>query len=154
MSGEGLVIEGVVTEGRRLGRKLGFPTANLSVPEGFAAEDGVYASWAETEEGMRYRAMSNLGRNPSVGETERRLETHLFGFEGSLYGQRLRVELGCRIRSERTFASLEELQAQIARDRAEILALGDAGPAGKPGPSERGETEVNASSDACAVRRR
>lgn len=123
MEGEGIVIEGVVKEGRRLGRKLGFPTANLPVPEGFEAEDGVYASWAETEEGEHYRAMSNLGRNPSVGKTERRLETHLFGFSGSLYGHRLRVRLGSRIRGERIFGSLEELQAQIARDRAEILAL-------------------------------
>lgn len=120
-----LVVEGVVNEGRKLGRKLGFPTANLSVPEALAAEDGVYASWAVVD-GRRYRAMSNLGRNPSVGETERRLETHLFGFSGSLYGKVLRVELGRRIRGECTFGSLEELQAQIARDREVILALDEA----------------------------
>lgn len=115
-----MVLEGVVTEGRRLGRELGFPTANISVPSCFPAEDGVYESWVETD-GVRYRAMSNLGSNPSVGQTERRLETHLFGFVGSLYGRTLRVELGRRIREERTFATLEELRMQIERDKEEIL---------------------------------
>lgn len=117
-----MVVEGVVIHGRRLGRELGFPTANLPVPDGFTAEDGVYQSVAVVE-GVRYNAMSNLGCNPSVGGIKRRLETHIFGFSGDLYGQLLRVELGCRIRGERTFASLEELQTQIAADRDEILKL-------------------------------
>lgn len=117
-----MVVEGVVAEGRRLGRELGFPTANLPVPDDFPAEDGVYQSWAEVD-GVRYRAMSNLGRNPSVGGRDRKLETHLFGFSGSLYGRMLKVELGRRIRGERKFASLEELQSQIAADREEILKL-------------------------------
>ena len=119
-SGQPVVIEGTVAPGRRLGRLLGFPTANLAVPEHLSVEDGVYESWAETG-GVRYRAMSNLGRNPSVGGCERRLETHLFGFRGTLYGERLRVELGRRIRGERTFASLEALCEQLRRDRAEVL---------------------------------
>lgn len=109
--------------GRRLGRELGFPTANLAVPVDFPAADGVYAAWAEVD-GVRYRAMSNLGRNPTVGGTERRLETHLFGFRGDLYGRRLCVELERRIRGERTFASLDALRDQIARDRAEVLKEG------------------------------
>lgn len=115
-------IEGIVEHGRRLGRELGFPTANLAVPEPFDAPDGVYASEAEAE-GVRYRSMSNLGRNPSVGGTERRLETHLFGFSGTLYGKRLRVVLLRRIREERRFASVEELREQIARDREYILNM-------------------------------
>ena len=61
-------------------------SGNLSAQGEVAAEDGVYASWAEVD-GVRYRAMSNLGCNPSVGGCERRLETHLFGFGGSLYGR-------------------------------------------------------------------
>lgn len=113
-------VEGVVGHGRRLGRELGFPTANLAVGAGLLLEDGVYRSRAEVA-GRWYDAMSNLGRNPSVGETDRRLETHLFGFSGELYGRRLRVELLERIRGERRFASIEELRAQIARDRDEIL---------------------------------
>lgn len=113
------VVEGVVGHGRRLGRELGFPTANLAVAEDLEARDGVYRSRVEVA-GRRYDAMSNLGCNPSVGRTERRLETYLFGFEGELYGVPMRVELLEYIRGERHFASVGELQAQIVRDRDEI----------------------------------
>lgn len=114
------VIEGCVEHGRRLGRELGFPTANLSVPDDLSLDDGVYRSRVEVA-GRRYDAMSNLGRNPSVGGTERRLETHIFGFTGELYGCRLQVELLQRIRGERKFASVEELRSRIEQDREEIL---------------------------------
>ena len=73
--------------------------------------------------GKVYDAMSNLGRNPSVGGVERRLETHIFDFRGELYGRRLRVELLEKIRDERRFASVEELRGQIARDKEYILGL-------------------------------
>ena len=115
-------IRGVVEHGRRLGRELGFPTANLAVDEALAAEDGVYASLVEVG-GVRYRAMSNLGRNPSVGGQPRHLETHLFGFEGSLYGCEVRVVLLRKVRDERRFDTVEELRAQIARDKEQILNL-------------------------------
>ena len=114
---ERILIEGVVEHGRRLGRELGFPTANLAVPE-----DVVYRSRAEVG-GKVYDAMSNLGRNPSVGGVERRLETHIFDFRGELYGRWLRVELLEKIRDERRFASVEELRGQIARDKEYILGL-------------------------------
>lgn len=115
-----VTIEGIVEHGRRLGRELGFPTANLPVPDAVDAADGVYRSRALVD-GKRYDAMSNLGRNPSVGGTQRRLETHLFGFEGSLYGLAMRVELLERIRDERTFPTIEALREQIARDKEYIL---------------------------------
>lgn len=115
-----VVIEGVVEHGRRLGRELGFPTANIALPEDVAAQDGVYRSRAEVG-GVWYDAMSNLGCNPSVGGSERRLETHLFGFSGELYGRTLRVELLQKIRDERTFATLEELRAQIEKDKEVVL---------------------------------
>lgn len=115
-------IRGVVEHGRRLGRELGFPTANLAVDEALAAEDGVYASLVEVG-GVRYRAMSNLGRNPSVGRQPRHLETHLFGFEGSLYGREVRVVLLRKVRDERRFDTVEELRAQIARDKEQIMNL-------------------------------
>lgn len=116
------VIEGVVRHGRRIGRTLGFPTANLPVPAETETADGVYRSRAEVA-GRWYDAMSNLGRNPSVGGVERRLETHIFGFDGELYGCLLRVELLERIRDERTFATVEELRAQIERDKEYILSI-------------------------------
>ena len=103
---EKVIIEGVVEHGRRLGRELGFPTANVAVPDSVAAEDGVYRSRAEVD-----------------GGTARRLETHIFGFSGALYGRMLRVELLEKIRDERRFDTLEELRAQIEKDREYILKL-------------------------------
>ena len=120
----GVTIEGVVEHGRRLGRELGFPTANMAVPDSVTAADGVYYSRVEVD-GTRYDAMSNLGSNPSVGGAVRHLETHIFGFGGSLYGRTLRVELVRKIRDERRFATIGELRAQIARDKDYILELKD-----------------------------
>ena len=111
---ERILIAGVVEHGRRLGRELGFPTANLAVPETVTAADGVYRSRAEVG-GRMYDAMSNLGRNPSVGGVERRLETHIFDFGGELYGRLLR--------DERKFDTVEELRMQIEKDKAYILGL-------------------------------
>ncbi|KAA3146185.1 adenosylhomocysteinase [Alistipes onderdonkii] len=120
----GVTIEGVVEHGRRLGRELGFPTANMAVPDSVTAADGVYYSRAEVD-GTLYDAMSNLGSNPSGGGAVRHLETHIFGFGGSLYGRTLRVELVRKIRDERRFATIGELRAQIARDKEYILELKD-----------------------------
>lgn len=116
-----MVIEGVVVAGRRLGRRIGFPTANIEVaPEsGSEPEEGVYAASVEID-GCRYAAVSNWGANPSVGGCRPRLETHILDFEGELYGRRLRVELLRKIRGERCFASLEELRSQIEADCREV----------------------------------
>ena len=81
----------------------------------------MYESYVEID-GVEYKAMSNLGSNPSVGGGPRHLETHIFDFSGDLYGRRLRVELRRKIRDERKFDSLEELQRQIERDRSCILS--------------------------------
>lgn len=119
---DGVTIEGVVEHGRRLGRELGFPTANMAVADAVGISDGVYYSRVEVD-GVSYDAMSNLGSNPSVGGSERHLETHIFGFGGSLYGRMLRVELVCKIREERRFNTVEELRAQLERDKEYILKL-------------------------------
>ena len=115
---------GVVCSGRQLGRELGFPTANLIVPEEFPSADGVYraeVTLCDVAGEPCYAAMVNLGKSPSVGGVERRMESHLIGFEGSLYGQRIRVRLVERIREERKFDSLEALRAQIELDKQTIL---------------------------------
>ena len=119
---ERVVIEGVVEHGRRLGRELGFPTANLAVKGDLPLLDGVYRSRVEVG-GRWYDAMSNLGCNPSVGGSERRLETHIFDLSEALYGCRIRVELVEKIRDERRFATVEELREQIARDRETVLRM-------------------------------
>ncbi len=120
----GWTVVGTVVPGRRLGRELGFPTANMEVPDDCAAPGGVYRSRV-TVDGVSYDAMSNLGCNPSVGGGRRHLETHLFGFSGSLYGRTLHVELLTRIRDERTFPSVEALRRQLEEDERTIRAMGE-----------------------------
>ena len=117
-----LVIEGVVIGGNRLGRKLGFPTANISIDDDFAVENGVYCSKVVVD-GEEYVAMTNIGVRPSVDGSKRLLETHLFGFEGLLYGLKLKVELYQKIRDEKRFNSVEELRLQIEKDSNTIKAL-------------------------------
>ena len=116
-------IEGTVIHGRRLGRTLGFPTANLDA-ENIDAENGVYASQVEVD-GQCYGAMSNLGRRPSVGGSQRLLETHLFGFGGDLYGRRIRVRLLQRIRGEEHYPTVDDLRRAIERDAERIKQITD-----------------------------
>lgn len=115
-----VVIRGVVEHGRRLGRQLGFPTANIAVPNDRELSDGVYRSEV-TIDGVTYCGMSNLGCNPSVGGDERRLETHLFDFAGDLYGREIEVCLVEKIRDEHRFESLEALQNQLEADKKQLL---------------------------------
>jgi riboflavin kinase/FMN adenylyltransferase len=116
------IVEGIVIGGNRLGRKLGFPTANIALEDDLAIENGVYSSRVFVE-GEEYVAMTNVGVRPSVDGTRRLLETHLFGFKGLLYGLKLRVELIDKIRDEQKFASVEALRAQIEKDSNEIKEL-------------------------------
>ena len=122
-----MIVEGIVTEGRQLGRRLGFPTANIEPGPGQELpEAGVYAAAVEID-GRRYAAVSNWGTNPSVGGCSPRLETHLLDFRGELYGRRIRVELLRKIRDERRFGSLEELRSQIEADCRSVRASFAAG---------------------------
>jgi len=105
-------VEGVVVEGDRRGKALGFPTANLDVTaDQLLPPKGIYAGAA-----LGHRAAVSIGVNPHYGGDERRIEPHLLDFEGDLYGERLVVELWGRLRDERAFESETELVAQIARD--------------------------------------
>ncbi|RTI09278.1 riboflavin biosynthesis protein RibF [Thermus scotoductus] len=112
---------GVVVEGEKLGRKLGFPTANLAVHPNKVLPPGVFAVEAQGAFG-RYKGVANVGTRPTVNGSERRLEVHLLGFAGDLYGEEMRLVFLKRLREERRFASLEELQAQIAKDVASARA--------------------------------
>lgn len=106
---------GVVVEGDRMGRRLGFPTANLAVHPLKVLPPGVFAVEAEGAFG-RYKGVANVGTRPTLGGEERRLEVHLLGFAGELYGEEVRVRFLKRLREERRFPSLEALKAQIAQD--------------------------------------
>lgn len=112
-------ISGEVTNGNHIGRSLGFPTANINSVVPRQVQDGVYAARAQVD-GQCFGAMANVGTNPSVGGTSRRVEVHLLGFEGNLYGKHIDVELVSRIREERKFDSLDKLKAQIQLDKTEI----------------------------------
>jgi riboflavin kinase/FMN adenylyltransferase len=105
-------VEGIVVRGDGRGRELGFPTANLDVPEGLLVPpDGVYAGWARDR-----RAAVSIGTNPHFDGVERRVEAHLLDFDGDLYGERLVVELWSLMREQRRFEELEELVAAIDGD--------------------------------------
>lgn len=113
-----MIIRGEVIRGAQLGRKMGFPTANIDAEALTDIENGVYASKVRLADSV-YSAMSNIGMRPSVDGTTRLLETHLFDFEGDLYGQEIEVLLLRKIRDEKRFSSIEELQAQLQRDAQE-----------------------------------
>ena len=106
---------GEVSHGDARGRELGFPTANLVPETPLLPPNGVYAVYARWN-GQRFPGVANLGMRPTFGGSQRRLEVHLFGFEGDLYGTRIHVELCRFVRPERTFSGVEDLRAQILRD--------------------------------------
>ena len=117
--GRPYVLSGVVAHGNERGRLLGFPTANLELADQRIAlpPEGVYAVEVKVQDGL-YPGMANIGRNPTFGDVmSPRLETHLFGFSGNLYGQEMRVVLRHRVRAQVRFASVDELRAQLERDK-------------------------------------
>jgi riboflavin kinase / FMN adenylyltransferase len=114
-------IEAVVERGDMRGRKMGFPTANQDLGEYLRPAKGVYAVRAGIADGAKtvwHDGVANLGHRPTFAGKDLILETHLFDFEGDLYGQTLRVALIGFLRPEKKFDGLDALQAQIADDCA------------------------------------
>ncbi len=122
--GREYTVFGTVIEGRKLGRTIGFPTANLTVHHEQLPPTGVYAVMA-TGAGDSWNGVANLGYRPTVegGKLKRLLEVHLFGLEHDIYGQDIEVEFVEFIRPEKKFEGLEELKAQIQRDAEEARAF-------------------------------
>ncbi len=118
-------LEGEVKAGAGRGRDLGFPTANVALPEPAPLADGVYAGRLLVR-GAFQDAMLNLGRAPTFGPGERRLEVHVPGWSEPLYGERVTVFFLRRLRDERRFASAEALVAQLTRDRGAAEAAWEA----------------------------
>lgn len=112
-----MIIKGVVIHGAQLGRKMGFPTANIDARDINDIDNGVYFSRATVDD-VTYKAMSNVGLRPSVDGHTRLLETHLFDFDGDLYGKTIIVELVKKIRDEQRFSTIEALRQQLASDAA------------------------------------
>ncbi|MDR3184828.1 MAG: riboflavin biosynthesis protein RibF [Prevotellaceae bacterium] len=114
---------GVVVEGSKIGRTLGFPTANMQLYEPLKQlpADGVYAALV-TVARREYRGVMNVGVRPTLRSAAGRvIETHIFDFNEDIYGQPIEVRLVHRIREERRFNSLEELKQQIAKDKDDSL---------------------------------
>ena len=117
-------ISGRVVGGRRIGRTINFPTANIELPdEKIAPACGIYASMTRVGD-VIYPSVTNFGTNPTVSGSERKkLETHIIGFSGDIYGEQISVYLIRKIRDEKRFDSLDELRAQIKRDSLYALSV-------------------------------
>ena len=113
-------IVGTVMHGDALGRTIGFPTANIPLGRHLEPARGVYAVTVRLPDGSERPGVANIGRRPTVSAgSESRLEVHLFDFAADLYGAELAVALHGFLRSERRFAGIDALRAQIAADAAE-----------------------------------
>lgn len=118
--GHSYALTGLVVEGDRRGRHLGFPTANLAWEQEQLPAFGVYVSEVQLpHQGGAHLGLTNVGEKPTFEGKRLTVETHLPGFEGDLYGARLEVRFLHRLRGEVRFASVDQLRDQIARDVAE-----------------------------------
>ena len=120
--GRAYYLDGTIVEGRRRGRELGFPTANLETHNELLPPNGVYAT-IMTIDGVVHGGVTNIGVRPTFGETTPTIETHVLDYSGNLYGQTVRLAFVQRLRDERRFEDVDALRTQIDADkrRAERL---------------------------------
>ena len=116
--------EGVVIDGDRLGRKLGYPTANLEYndPDKIHLGHGVYAAYAEVS-GNRYKGMLSIGNRPTLENSNDRVEINLFDFDQEIYGKTIRVIVKKFLRRQEKYSSLDELKKQLGLDKKNSLAV-------------------------------
>jgi riboflavin kinase/FMN adenylyltransferase len=118
---------GTVVEGNKLGRQIGYPTANLRIADAckLLPADGVYAVdvIAGDEPERRLKGMLNIGFRPTVDGTKKVIEVNIFNFDRDIYGKTLKVFVKKFLRSEQRFSGLDELKAQLGADRAEAVLL-------------------------------
>ena len=122
--GRHFCVSGECTKGRGVGKSIDFATANLETePKYQYPKQGVYATQA-TVDGKTYISMTNVGYNPTVTEDNKRMiETHIIDFDENLYGKQICVEFVKRIRDEKKFDTLDELKAQLAHDRENVIRI-------------------------------
>lgn len=116
---------GKVIEGKKLGNTIGFPTANLLIEDKtkIIPKPGAYVVYVEVD-GNRYKAMLNIGKNPTIDESEQeKIEVNLFDFDGNLYQKTIKVEFIERLRDEVKFDSLDALKNQLRLDKANSLKI-------------------------------
>jgi riboflavin kinase/FMN adenylyltransferase len=122
--GRPFAIEGEVERGRQLGRKLGYPTANVSLGDYVAPRFGVYATRTRLPDGRHLPGVANIGVNPTVtGVTKPLLEVWLFDFDEDIYDQVIETELVAFLRPEAKFASLDEMTVQVLKDAAQARRI-------------------------------
>jgi riboflavin kinase/FMN adenylyltransferase len=109
-------LRGQVLHGDKLGRTIGFPTANVVVPGPQKPAYGIYASRVSLADGSVLDAVTNFGIRPTFSPPKELLETHIFDFAADLYGQWIDVELVQFLRPEKKFDDIESLVAQMDRD--------------------------------------
>lgn len=125
MLGRQYSIEGIVAHGQKLGRQLGYPTANLEplCADQLLPAHGIYAITARLN-GRIYKGMMNIGVRPTVSqEPELRLEAHLFDFSEDIYGRSLEIFFVEKLRNEQRFGSIDELRAQLQKDEIAAKTL-------------------------------
>ena len=122
--GYNYMLTGSIIRGKGLGRKLDFPTANLSIPEEYKLmpKNGVYVVSSAMDDKTVF-GMMNIGYNPTVEGKEKSIEINFFDFDRDLYGKRIQVDVIERIRDEQKFSSIEALKAQLKKDRETSLSI-------------------------------
>lgn len=123
--GRNYSFRGTVEEGRKLGRTIGFPTANIKPDDSrqLYPADGVYAVDITLPNGKKQRGMANIGTRPTVDGHRRTIEANIFDFSGDLYSKKIEIEFLARLRNQERFGSLEQLAEQLAKDKKAALAL-------------------------------
>ncbi len=115
-------VTGIVVEGKKRGRELGYPTANIQIPEKFKLlpADGIYVVEV-IYDGKTYKGMASLGHNPTFGDTDKTLEVNIFNFNKQIYNEKITVKFLLFLRKEVKFASKEELVQQLEADKRDTL---------------------------------
>lgn len=114
------LLSGTVIHGKKQGKKIGFPTANLlpAHPRKIIPKNGVYAVWAQYQKNY-FKAMMNIGTRPTYEGTNQTIEIHILDFDRDIYGESLGVQFVKRIRDEVKFSSVEDLKNRLMKDRKE-----------------------------------
>jgi riboflavin kinase/FMN adenylyltransferase len=121
--GRPYTMRGRVVQGNKLGRDLGFPTANLRIERRRTPLQGIFAVRVHGVEAAPLRGVASLGTRPTVGGVQTLLEVHVFDFSSDLYGREIEVEFVAKLRDEESYPTLDALVEQIHRDAAEARRI-------------------------------
>lgn len=118
------ILNGTVVHGDKRGKKIGFPTANIQIDmsKKIIPKKGVYAVWVRVD-GEYHPGMMNIGKRPTFDGEELTMEVNIFSFEDDIYGKEVQIQFVDRIRDERSFDGIEQLQEQLGRDRSDTKKI-------------------------------